>query len=91
MDQLNLSVTVVISQGHVVMGTQAVSVYQQVLDKTKGLSLRSQELYNGIEKRLGLKEKDTVSFIIQHIPNKPFSAKVSIILLIQKSMQFLLC
>lgn len=48
-------------QGHVVMGTQAVSVYQQVIEKTKGLSFRSQELFNGIEKRLGIKDKDSVS------------------------------
>lgn len=50
-----------VSQGHVVMGTQAVSVYQQVIEKTKGLSIRSQELFNGIEKKLGVKDKDGVS------------------------------
>ena len=51
----------VLWQGHVVMGTQAVSVYQQVIEKTKGLSFRSQELFNSIEKRLGIKDKDAVS------------------------------
>jgi len=39
--------------GHVVMGTQAVSPYQQVIEKTKGLSFRSQMLAMNIEKKLG--------------------------------------
>lgn len=37
--------------GHVVMGTQAVSPYQQVMEKTKGLSFRSQMLVLTIEKK----------------------------------------
>ncbi|XP_013420779.1 eukaryotic translation initiation factor 3 subunit E [Lingula anatina] len=41
--------------GHVVMGTQAVSPYQQVIDKTKGLSFRSQMLAMNIEKKLSAK------------------------------------
>lgn len=41
------------------MGTQAVSVYQQVIEKTKGLSFRSQMLAMNLEKKLGI--KDTVS------------------------------
>ncbi|XP_025111283.1 eukaryotic translation initiation factor 3 subunit E-A-like [Pomacea canaliculata] len=43
--------------GHVVMGTQAVSPYQQVIEKTKNLSFRSQMLALNIEKRAGLHSK----------------------------------
>lgn len=43
------------------MGTQAVSVYQQVIEKTKGLSFKSQMLALNLEKKLGL--KDNVSMI----------------------------
>ncbi len=51
------------SQGHVVMGTQAVSPYQQVIEKTKGLAFRSQMLVMNIEKKLGALNKDvSVSF-----------------------------
>ena len=35
-----------------VMGTQAISPYQQVIEKTKGLSFRSQMLTMNIEKKL---------------------------------------
>lgn len=49
-------------QGHVVMGTQAVSPYQQVIEKTKGLAFRSQMLAMNIEKKLGLRT-DSVSGI----------------------------
>jgi len=42
--------------GHVVMGTQAVSPYQQVIEKTKNLSVRSQMLAFNIEKKLGTKQ-----------------------------------
>lgn len=41
--------------GHVVMGTQSVSPYQQVIEKTKGLAFRSQMLSMNIEKKLGAK------------------------------------
>ncbi|KAF6017419.1 EIF3E [Bugula neritina] len=44
--------------GHVVMGTQAVSVYQQVIEKTKGLSFRSQMLALNIDKKFGNRDKD---------------------------------
>lgn len=40
--------------GHVVMGTQATSVYQQVIEKTKGMMSRTQELARNIEKRLNI-------------------------------------
>jgi len=45
--------------GHVVMGTQAVSPYQQVIEKTKGLSFRSQMLAINIEKKLGHNKEQT--------------------------------
>ena len=48
-------------QGHVVMGTQAVSPYQQVIEKTKGLAFRSQMLAMTVEKKLGIKTGDNVS------------------------------
>ena len=38
--------------GHVVMGNSAVSPYQQVIEKTKSLSFRSQMLAMNIEKKL---------------------------------------
>ncbi|XP_077991092.1 eukaryotic translation initiation factor 3 subunit E-A-like [Glandiceps talaboti] len=38
-------------QGHVVMGVQANSAYQQVIEKTKGLSFRSQMLAMNIDKK----------------------------------------
>ena len=37
-----------------VMGTQATSVYQQVIEKTKGMMSRTQELARNIEKRLNI-------------------------------------
>ena len=42
------------------MGTQAVSPYQQVMEKTKGLSFRSQMLAMTIEKKLGAKQQQEV-------------------------------
>jgi len=39
--------------GHVVMGAQAVSPYQQVIEKTKNLAFRSQLLAMNIDKKLG--------------------------------------
>ena len=37
--------------GHVILGTQPPDVYQQVIEKTKGLSFRSYVLAQNIEKR----------------------------------------
>ena len=37
-----------------VMGTQAPSVYQQVIEKTKGMMSRTQELARNIEKKLNV-------------------------------------
>ena len=42
---------IVLLQGHVVMGTQAISPYQQLIDKTKNLSFRTQMLAMNIEKK----------------------------------------
>ncbi|XP_050401553.1 eukaryotic translation initiation factor 3 subunit E-B [Patella vulgata] len=39
--------------GHVVMGTQAVSPYQQIIEKTKNLAFRSQVIAQNVEKKLG--------------------------------------
>jgi len=47
--------------GHVVMGTQAVSPYQQVIEKTKGLAFKSQMLSMNIEKKLGAATRDRYS------------------------------
>ncbi|CAH1774824.1 unnamed protein product [Owenia fusiformis] len=44
--------------GHVVMGTQSVSPYQQVIEKTKGLAFRSQMLSMNIDKKLGAKQQE---------------------------------
>lgn len=38
--------------GHVVMGTQAVSQYQQLIEKTKAMAIRTQVLAMNIEKKL---------------------------------------
>ncbi|XP_031561936.1 eukaryotic translation initiation factor 3 subunit E [Actinia tenebrosa] len=38
--------------GHVVMGVQAPSVYQQIIEKTKGLNFKSQMLAGNIDKKL---------------------------------------
>lgn len=51
--------------GHVVMGTQAVSPYQQLIEKTKGLSFRSQMLAVNIEKKLNARNQDGPSWAQQ--------------------------
>eukprot|EP00128_Syssomonas_multiformis_P011497 Colp12_sorted_trinity150504_noHs@27278 len=38
-------------EGHVIMGTPTQSVYQQVIEKTKGISYRSMLIANNLEKR----------------------------------------
>lgn len=47
-------------QGHVVMGNNAVSPYQQVIEKTKSLSFRSQMLVMNIEKKQAQSSKTEV-------------------------------
>jgi translation initiation factor 3 subunit E len=44
--------------GRVVMGTQAISPYQQVIEKTKNLSFRSQMLVMNVEKKLTAKDQE---------------------------------
>ena len=39
--------------GHVVMGVHAVSPYQQIIEKTEFLSMRSQILANSVARKLG--------------------------------------
>ena len=41
-----------IIQGHVIMMSQPQSIYQRVIDKTKGLAFQAQFLAQSIEKRL---------------------------------------
>lgn len=48
-------------QGHVVMGNNAISPYQQVIEKTKSLSFRSQMLTMNIEKKQAQSTKSEVS------------------------------
>lgn len=47
-------------QGHVVMGNNAVSPYQQVIEKTKMLSYRSHLLTMNIEKKMALSNRNEV-------------------------------
>lgn len=46
------------------MGTQAISPYQQVIEKTKTLAFKSQMLAMNIEKKLGLKADSVSSTLI---------------------------
>jgi translation initiation factor 3 subunit E len=45
--------------GHVVMGTQTLSPYQQLIEKTKALSLKSQVLAVNIEKKFSRQQENT--------------------------------
>lgn len=49
--------------GHVVMGAQPASPYQQLIEKIETLSVRSEALENLIEKKLKAKNQDTVSIM----------------------------
>lgn len=49
-----------LTQGHVVMGNNAVSPYQQVIEKTKSLSFRSQMLAMNIEKKISHSSRNEV-------------------------------
>lgn len=44
--------------GRVVMGTQGISPYQQVIEKTKNLAFRSQMLVMNLEKKLSTKDQE---------------------------------
>lgn len=49
--QAKLDAKIDSQQGHVVMGTQAVSPYQQLIEKTKTLSFRTQMRAINVEKK----------------------------------------
>lgn len=53
-----------VCQGHVVMGNNAVSPYQQVIEKTKSLSFRSQMLAMNIEKKVAHSNRNEVNFTL---------------------------
>ncbi|XP_013773860.1 eukaryotic translation initiation factor 3 subunit E-B-like [Limulus polyphemus] len=46
--------------GHVVMGTQAISPYQQLIEKTKALSFRTQILAMNIEKKINANNPERI-------------------------------
>merc|ERR1719361_1814675 len=46
-------------QGHVVMGTQAAAVHEQVIERTKGLMYRTQMVSASIDKKLASQQKIT--------------------------------
>ncbi|XP_057313238.1 eukaryotic translation initiation factor 3 subunit E-like [Hydractinia symbiolongicarpus] len=48
-------------QGHVVMGTQAAAVHQQVIERTKGLMYRTQMVSASIDKKLASLQKQPYS------------------------------
>ncbi|XP_039270983.1 eukaryotic translation initiation factor 3 subunit E-like [Styela clava] len=56
--------------GHVMMGTQAVSPYEQVIEKTKNLAFRSQMLSTNVERRL-TKEKSSNESAVPHWAGGP--------------------
>lgn len=56
--------------GHVMMGTQAVSPYEQVIEKTKNLAFRSQMLATNVERRL-TKEKTSNDNAVPHWAGGP--------------------
>lgn len=49
--------------GHVVMGGQPASPYQQLVEKIETLSVRSEALENLIERKLKAKNQDPVSIV----------------------------
>uniref|UniRef100_A0A8C8ETS7 Eukaryotic translation initiation factor 3 subunit E n=1 Tax=Oncorhynchus tshawytscha TaxID=74940 RepID=A0A8C8ETS7_ONCTS len=60
--------------GHVVMGNNAVSPYQQVIEKTKSLSFRSQMLAMNIEKKMAHASRNEVSEL-SPLPTPPSLVK----------------
>uniref|UniRef100_A0A7M5UZS4 Eukaryotic translation initiation factor 3 subunit E n=2 Tax=Clytia hemisphaerica TaxID=252671 RepID=A0A7M5UZS4_9CNID len=48
-------------QGHVVMGTQAAAVHQQVIERTKGLMFKTQNISGNIDKKLAALKKQPFS------------------------------
>merc|ERR1719153_2143743 len=60
--QAKLDAKIDSQQGHVVMGTQAVSPYQQLIEKTKTLSFRTQMLSINVEKKATARNNDGPSW-----------------------------
>lgn len=50
--QARLDAKIDSKEGHVVMGTQAISPYQQLIEKTKAMVIRCQVMTMNIEKKL---------------------------------------
>jgi len=56
--QAHLDAKIDSAQGHVIMGQQAVSPYQQLIEKTKHISFRAQTLTDTIRKKLNAKQQE---------------------------------
>lgn len=56
--QAHLDAKIDSAQGHVIMGQQAVSPYQQLIDKTKHISFRANTLTETIRKKLNAKNQE---------------------------------
>ncbi len=76
------------SKGHVVMGTQAVSPYSQLIEKTKALSLRTQMLALQIEKRIATNRAGEVSPCIFVAQGFFFMYEIIIILFLVQPSQW---
>ena len=63
-------------QGHVVMGTQAAAVHQQVIERTKGIMYRTQMVTASIDKKLASKQQ------------QPYSEPFAVRILIESSHSF---
>uniref|UniRef100_A0A3B3II94 Eukaryotic translation initiation factor 3 subunit E n=1 Tax=Oryzias latipes TaxID=8090 RepID=A0A3B3II94_ORYLA len=63
--------------GHVVMGNNATSPYQQVIEKTKSLSFRSQMLAMNIEKKQAYSSRNEVSNAQKHTHARPLPTPTS--------------
>merc|ERR1719452_253734 len=57
--QAKLDAKIDSQQGHVIMGTQAVSPYQQIIDKTNNLSFRTQMIATNVEKKLQARSNES--------------------------------
>lgn len=69
-------------QGHVVMATQTVSPYQQLIEKTKMLSVRSQKLAADIEKKLTVRNADvSISNSVNSIDRILFTKSIYLLFL----------
>ena len=61
--QAKLDAKIDSQQGHVVMGTQAVSPYQQLIDKTKNLCFRTQMLSMNVEKKANTRSSEVWNYL----------------------------